>query len=156
MLQWLAGETGSTPDKVQLHIAGTLNYAGSTHPCESCSNLQKAANVLADKGGERIAALARVVNDAAATPGPITEEQMAVIATNFADHAGDGSYYAEAGEWIDALVAYVGIMNNQLRYSPEQSLAFANKYYGPQLESNNAALAAYVAARITALETETR
>jgi hypothetical protein len=156
LLQWLAGETGSTPYKVQLQIGGSLNYATGMHPCGSCSQLQKAATILADKGGERIAALAKVVNDATAAPGPITEEQMAVIANNFADHAGDGTYYAKAGEWIDALVAYVGIMNNQLRYSPDQSLAFANKYYGPQLDSNNAALASYVAARIASINTNIR
>jgi hypothetical protein len=100
---------------------------------------------------DRIASLAKVINDTAATPGPITEEQMAIIASSFENHTGDGTYYAQAGEWIDALVAYVGTLNNELRYSPEQSLAFANKYYGPQLESNNAELAAYVAARVATL-----
>jgi hypothetical protein len=140
---------GATPDQIQLRFAGTLDYATTTHPCESCAKLKDAAAILADN--DRIAALARVVNGAVTTPGPITEEQMAVIASNFADHTGDGTYYAQANEWIDALATYIGVLNKDMRYSPDQTLAFANKYYGSQLESNNAELAAYVAARVAAL-----
>jgi filamentous hemagglutinin family protein len=149
LVAWLSGEVGTTPSQIQLKIASTFDYAPNINPCVSCATLKDSAAILTDN--EKIAALARVVNDMVTTPGPITEEQQAVIAATLAEHAGDGTYYAQAGEWIDALVAYVGTLNKDLRYSPEQSLAFANKYYGPQLESNNPELAAYVAARVAEL-----
>ena len=153
LMQWLASETGGTADQVQFHIASTMDYASGTHPCSSCSRLKDAAAILSDENGERMAALAKVISGVVSTPGPITEEQMTIIASNFADHTADGTYYAQASEWIDALAAYVGILNKELRYSPEQSLALANKYYGPQLENENAELAAYVAARVAELGT---
>ena len=151
LMQWLASEVGATADEVQLQFASTMDYSTGTHPCNSCSRLKDAAAILADENGARIEALAKVVNGTVSAPGPITEEQMAVIAANFAEHTGDGTYYAQAGEWIDALAAYVAVLNKELRYSPDQSLALANKYYGPQLENQNSELAAYVAARVAAI-----
>jgi hypothetical protein len=104
-----------------------------------------------DADGTRIAAMARVVNEFVTTPAPPSPEQMTQIAAALSEHVGDGTYYALAGEWIDALVAYVGIMNTEMGYSASDAAAFAKKYLTPVTETGNVALNAYVQARLAAL-----
>jgi hypothetical protein len=76
---------------------------------------------------------------------------MTSIAAALADHVDDGTHYAAAGEWIDALVAYIGIMNTEMGYSASDAAAFAEKYLTRVNDSGNAALVAYVQARLAAL-----
>ena len=62
------------------------------------------------------------------------------------------NHYAVAGEYLDALVAYVGVLNNDLSFSTEESIMFAvDKYVAPLAESQNVGLTAYVAARLADL-----
>lgn len=63
-----------------------------------------------------------------------------------------GIYYAKAGDYLDALAAYVGILNSEMNFSTEESAAFAQRYIERFAESENAGLAAYIAARLAALE----
>jgi hypothetical protein len=76
---------------------------------------------------------------------------MTQIAAALAEHVGDGTHYAAAGKWIDALVAYVGIMNTEMGYSASDATAFVQKYLTPVTETGDAALTAYVQARLAAL-----
>jgi hypothetical protein len=116
-----------------------------------CARLLDASKTLQDAEGTRIAALTQVINQFVTTPAPPSPEQMTQIAVAFSEHVGDGTYYALAGEWIDAVVAYVNIMNTEMGYSAADSVAFAEKYLTPVTDVGNVTLTAYVTARLAAL-----
>jgi hypothetical protein len=151
LMNWLADEIGVPAEDIQVVVAGAFALSTDVQPCEMCARLMGASNILQDVEGAQIASLARVVNEFVTTPAPPSPEQMTSIASALAEHAGDGTYYAAAGEWIDALVAYIGIMNSEMGYSATDAAAFAEKYLTTVNESGNAALVAYVQARLAAL-----
>ncbi|MHC4283957.1 MAG: beta strand repeat-containing protein [Planctomycetota bacterium] len=151
LMDWLAVEIGVPAEDIQVALAGALALNTDVQPCEMCARLMGASKTLEDADGTQIAAMARVVNEFVTTPAPPSPEQMTQIAAALALHVGDGTYYASAGKWIDALVAYVGIMNSEMGYSASDSAAFAQKYLTPVTETGNVALAAYVQARLAAL-----
>jgi hypothetical protein len=151
LMNWLAGELGVEEDQIEVTVANAFAYATDIQPCEMCARLKDAATILEDAVGTGVAGLVQVVNEFVATPAPPSEEQMASIATAFADHTDDGTYYATAGAWIDALVEYVGILTFEMGYSAEESTGYANKYIGPVTDTGNASLVAYVQARLAAL-----
>ncbi len=151
LMNWLAGELGIEEDEIEVVVGNAFAYSTDIQPCEMCARLKDAAAILEDAEGTGVAGLVQVVNEFVATPAPPSEEQMASIATAFADHTDDGTYYAAAGEWIDALVEYVGILTFEMGYSAEESTAYANKYMEPVTDTGNASLIAYVQARLAAL-----
>jgi hypothetical protein len=151
LMDWLANEIGVPAEDIQVALAGALALNTDIQPCEMCARLLDAATTLQDAEGTQIAAMARVVNEFVTTPAPPSPEQMTQIAAALAEHVGDGTYYAAAGQWIDALVAYVGIMNTEMGYSASDASAFAQKYLTPVTDLGNAALNAYVQARLAAL-----
>jgi len=103
-----------------------------------------------DIDGAYIAALAAVVNEFI-TPGvPPSEEQMTLIATALVNPE-EGTSYALAAEWFDALAEYIGILNNEMIFSTEESLAFADKYTASVTGGDDPAVAAYIAAQLAAL-----
>jgi hypothetical protein len=81
---------------------------------------------------------------------PPSPEQLAAIATALAD-AEEGTHYATAGEWLDALARYIGILNDEMRWPTDGSVAQLNKYAQPLLGGDDASLAAYVQVRLDAL-----
>jgi filamentous hemagglutinin family protein len=151
LMNWLADEIGVPAGNIQVAVAGAYALSTDVQPCEMCARLKDASNILQDVEGTQIAALARVVNEFVTTPAPPSPEQMTSIASALAEHTGDGTYYAAAGEWIDALVAYIGIMRTEMGYSASDAASFAEKYLTRVNESGNAALVAYVQARLAAL-----
>jgi hypothetical protein len=77
---------------------------------------------------------------------------MASIADTIARNTGANNEYAMAGEYIDALVKYVGILNSEMGFSLEESIEIATNNYVEQLvEDDNAGLVAYIVARLAAL-----
>jgi len=149
LLVWLAGEIGVPEETIQIYVANTFAYSTDIQPCEMCARLKGAATTLQDPEGTAIAALGRVINEFVTTPAPPSPEQMASVATTLAEHTDDGTYYAAAGQWIDALVAYVTILNTEMRWSIDDSIALAmGKYGAPVTASGNASLVAYVQARL--------
>ncbi len=77
---------------------------------------------------------------------------MASVADVISRNSQANNHYAVAGEYLDALVAYVGILNNDLSFSAEESIMFAaDKYVAPLAEDQSAGLTAYIAARLAAL-----
>jgi filamentous hemagglutinin len=151
LMNWLANEIGVPAEDIQVALSGALALNTDIQPCEMCARLMGASKTLEDVEGTQIAAMARVVNEFVTTPAPPSPEQMTSIAAALALHVGDGSFYASAGQWIDALVAYVGIMNSEMGYSASDSAAFAQKYLTPVTETGNVTLTAYVTARLAAL-----
>ena len=76
---------------------------------------------------------------------PFTDEQAALIADAFSEHSDDGTYYAAAAQYIDALAEYISLLNTRLNYSPTDAIEFVmSKYGGLITESENTNLAVFV------------
>lgn len=150
LMAWLANEIGVPAEEIQVYVANTFAFSTDIQPCEVCSTLKDAATILADADGTSIAALAGVVNEYITPGAPIAPEQMTLIAAAVTN-AEAGTVYAAAGQWLDAMALYVGLLNSELGYSAADSVAFAGKYTAPVTTGGNAALAGYVEARLAEL-----
>lgn len=152
LMNWTAEELGTDAGIVQIWMVNALASARDMHPCDACASLKGAATILQDTEGTHIAALAQVINEFASSTAPPSEEQMASIADAIARNTEADSNYALAGEYLDALAGYVGILNSELGFTIEESVTFAaDKYVIPLAETENIGLAAYVAAGLAAL-----
>ena len=98
------------------------------HPCEICARLNNASAILAESS--QIAALAQTINEFIEPGAPISPEQMASIAAVVAEPE-EGTQYAAAGQWLDALTEYVAILNTDMGFSTADSVEFARKYTTP-------------------------
>jgi hypothetical protein len=145
LMQWLADELGMSEEDIQVFVANTFALATDIQPCEACARLKDAANILADESGQQVAALAQVVNEFITPAAPITDEQMTLIASAFANNIDADNYYAYAGAYIDAVVQYVGILNSEMGIAAEDALALFTEKYAP---TDNAAANAYIQARL--------
>jgi filamentous hemagglutinin family protein len=153
LVKWAATELGIDERAVQIWAANTLASSHDIQPCDACEKLKNVAAILRDDGGTRIAALAQVVGQYASSTAPPTPEQMASVADVISRNARTNNQYAAAGEYVDAIVAYVGILNNEMAFSTEESIMFAvDKYVAPLAEDQNAVLAAFLASRLASLE----
>jgi hypothetical protein len=137
---------------MQIWTVNTLASSQDIQPCDACEKLKNVAAVLRDDGGTRIAALAQVVGEYASSTAPPTPEQMDSVADVISRNAQANNHYAVAGEYLDALVVYVGVLNNDLAFSTEESIMFAaDKYIAPLAENESAGLMAYMAVRLADL-----
>lgn len=152
LMNWLAAALGIEEKMIQIAVAATFICSTDIHPCEMAARLQDAAKILEDPNGTGVAALARVVNEFIAQDAPISEEQIALIATALASHTDEGTHYAAAGRWLDALVEYVSILEDEMGWSADDAVTLVmDKYGAPIKESDDASLIAYVEARLAAL-----
>jgi hypothetical protein len=117
-------------------------------PCQLCSSLNEKSALLRDPDGSHVAALTSVINEFVSTPTPPSEEQMAMIAAAFAENTDERTHYAVASQWIDSLVEYVQILNTEMGFTQDESLAFADKYLTPVTESGITSLFTYVQMRL--------
>ncbi len=133
-------------------MANALASARGIPSCDACADLKDAATILQDVDGARVAALAEMINEFASSTAPPTEEQMASIADAIANDLEGNTQYAAAGEYLDALAQYVGILNREMGWSADESIQFAtNNYVLNLVEGENMGVAAYVAASLAAL-----
>ena len=152
LVKWAAGELGIDERMVQIWTVNTLASSRDIQPCDACEKLRRVAAILRDDDGTRITALAQVVGEFASSTAPPTPEQMSSVADVIARNAQANNHYAAAGEYLDALVAYVGVLNNELAFSTEESIMFAaDKYIAPLAENEGVGLMGYIAARLAAL-----
>jgi VCBS repeat-containing protein len=152
LVQWAAAELGTDVKKVQIWVAGALASPGNIQPCNACGDLKQAAAILQDADGSRVAALAGLINEFASSDAPPTEEQMASIADAIANDIEGNVQYAAAGEYLDALAKYVGILNSGMGFTADEAVQFATDNYVDNLvEAENIGVAAYVAARLAVL-----
>ncbi|UCD00287.1 MAG: tandem-95 repeat protein [Phycisphaerales bacterium] len=151
LVQWAAQELEVRAMTVEIRIANALALTRDIQPCDMCASLKQAATILQDVDGTYIAALAQVINESASAAAPPTEEQMASIADTIARNAEDENHYAVAGEYLDAIAEYVGILAGEIGFSPQEAVQFVtDKYIGRLAETGNAGAAA-MAARLAAL-----
>ncbi|MHC4259191.1 MAG: hypothetical protein ACYSTF_02085, partial [Planctomycetota bacterium] len=163
-MRWLAqelglcegDETGEDASRcqeiTQAYLAGAFLQATDMRPHRAAVQLRNLVQVLHDEGGTRIAALSRVVGEFVESPGPPSDEQMAAIATAFAAHANDGTHYATAGQWLDALAEYTAILATEIGWSADESVAFVmGKYATVLTETGDVATTAFIQMHLEAL-----
>lgn len=149
LMNWFANELELEGEN-QISIDNGFTYSTDIQPCDLSARLKDAAAILAEPNG--VTALAEVVNEFVAPEAPISDERMALIAAALASHTDDGTHYAEASRWLDALVEYVGILNNEMGWPISNSIAFALDKYGKSIEQiGDVNLIAYIQARLTGL-----
>jgi len=77
---------------------------------------------------------------------------MASIADAIANDVEGNRQYAAAGEYLDALAEYVGILTNEMGFTADEAVQFATDNYLQNLvEGENMSVASFVAARLVAL-----
>jgi hypothetical protein len=154
LMSWAATELGVEEKKIEIGMANSVASAMGIQPCDTCAQLKEAAAVLRDNSGLRVAALAQVISEFASNSVPLSEEQDTSIIAAISGNDAAGSHYAMAGEYLDALTAYVGTLSSEMSFSTADSIVFAaDRYVAPLAErgSDNVALTAFLAARLTAL-----
>jgi thioredoxin-like negative regulator of GroEL len=152
LIQWVAAELGTDEKNVQIWMANSLASARDIQPCSACANLKTTATILQDVDGTHVAALTQVISQFASSTAPPTEEQMASIAGAIANNIEGNRQYAAAGEYLDALAKYVGILTSDMGFSVDESVQFATDNYVQKLvEGENVGVATYVAAKLAAL-----
>ena len=150
LTKWAAKELGVDGATIQISIASSLASAGSMPPCDACAGLRRAATILRDYAGTRIAALSGIISEFASSDAPLSEEQNAAITGIIANGAEGNAEYALAKEYLDALGGYAGILDNEMDFSTTQSAEFViDKYVAPLAENDNAGLATFLAAMLT-------
>ncbi|UCC97072.1 MAG: tandem-95 repeat protein [Phycisphaerales bacterium] len=152
LLAWAAAEIGVDGQVMQIWFANRLASSRSIQPCDTCARLKGAATLLADADGTRLAALNQVLSEFAPGAAPPTQEQMTSIADAIANNTVIGRNYAQAGEYLDALAQYVGIMTQELDFSAAESVRLAADSYLSRLaETEDPNVTGYLAARLMTL-----
>ncbi|NIP23910.1 MAG: hypothetical protein GWN67_06950 [Phycisphaerae bacterium] len=152
LIDMLAAELGINAEDLQVAIANTFVSSTNIQACKMAAGLMNAAKTLKDPSGSGVASLEQVINEFLTEGAPATDEQMNQIAAALADHKGDGTYYAMAGEWLNALVKYVDILINDLGFSVDDATTLVMDKYGAEIkDSDNASLlVAYIDANLLA------
>jgi hypothetical protein len=156
-LQWLGEELGlcegdqqgedenQCQEITQAYLAGAFLQASDMRPHQAAAQLRELAELLHDSDGIRIAALARVINEFAQPNLPPTPEQFASINQAFTLHVNDGSHYAAAKQWLDALGEYTMLLISEIGWSSDDSVAFVMGKYGPtDTETGNISVIAFI------------
>ncbi|MHC4691619.1 MAG: hypothetical protein ACYS67_02675 [Planctomycetota bacterium] len=152
LINMLAAELGINAEDLQVAIANTFVSSTNIQACKMAAGLLNAAKILKDPSGSSVASLEQVINEFLTEGAPVSDEQMNQIAAALADHKGDGTYYAMAGEWLDALVKYVDILINDLGFSVDDATTLVMDKYGEAIKDsdNTSLLVAYIDANLLA------
>ena len=156
-MQWLAEELGlcegdqkgeddsRCQEITQAYLAGAFLQSTDLRPHQAATQLRNLVGILHDTDGTCIAALGRVINEFAQPDMPPSPEQFASIAQAFAQHTNDGTHYAAAGQWLDALTEYVAILNTEIGWSTDESIAFVMGKYGTAItEAGDVSVTAFI------------
>jgi hypothetical protein len=147
-------ELGIPGDTIEVSMANSFALNTDIQACESCARLVNAAAILRDEDGSVMAAMNQVFNELAPANVAYTPEVAASIVTAFAGRVNDGTQYATVIEFIDALVNYIAVLDNDMGSPVGDSVAFVIEKYGKGItESENNNMAAFIAARLESGET---
>ena len=167
-MQWLANELGlceGDPQRggdesrcqelAQAYLAGAFLQSTDLRPHQAATQLRNLVEILHDSGGTRIAALGRVVNEFSQPGMPPSPEQFASISQAFAQHTNDGTHYAAAGQWLDALTEYVTILNTDIGWSADESIAFVMGKYGTAItDAGDVSVTAFIQMHLEGISSE--
>ena len=119
--------------------------ATDLRPYRAATRLRDLVEILHDNDGTSISGLIRTVNEFSSPDIPPSPEQFTLIAQTFADHRNDGTHYAAAGQWLDALSEYVDILTTDIGWSEDESVAFVMGKYGTDItETGDVSVTAFV------------
>ena len=142
-------ELGIPGDTIEVTMANSYALNTDIQPCETCARLVNAAAILRDEDGSVMAAMNQVFNELAPANVAYTPEVAASIVTAFAGRVNDGTQYATVIEFIDALVQYIAVLDNEMGSPVGDSVAYVIEKYGKGItESENNNMAAFIAARL--------
>ena len=150
----VAQELGVQGDNLQIHLVNTLADTENIQPCDKYARLVISAAVLGDPEGAGLAALAKVLSEFVSPAMPISEELLASISQELKIHrnAEDKPHYTLAGQWLDALAEYFGILTTEIGWSVDESVIFvADKYVVPAIEDDDMSLVMFLQLQLEAL-----
>jgi hypothetical protein len=158
LIQSAAAELGTTEEAIQIAMGSALATNPNIQPCEACKGmLDAAATLRSGDSGLRSEALVSVFNELAPSEIPLTEESLTAIASTLAERASnpeENPQYALTMEYIDAFVAYVDVVENELGGPVEDTAAFAMERYGSPISeasAENTNVATYISIRLEGL-----
>ena len=138
LLARLIEELGEENIQIFLEDAQLEMYATDLQPSNKViSDILDYAAILKDGDGTGLASLFALVERFVASDAPASEEQYASIISALKTDSTGGSNYADAGKWLDALVAYVGTLNTGMHRSGEDSIRIVMQNYGPRLDGES-------------------
>ena len=156
-LLWLAEELGicqGDQDSVeenrcseltQTYLEGVFTQSTDLRPYRAARQLRKFTELLHDPDGHYVASFIQVVNEFVQLDAPPSPEQFASIAQAFSVHENDGTHYATAIQWLDALTEYVAVLNRDIGWPADKSIAFVMGKYGASVtESGQVSAIAFI------------
>lgn len=145
-LQAVANELGISPEDLQLIIGNSLATNPNLQPCDACADIMTSATILNDADGLHMAAMNQIFNTLAPANAPFTPEVSASIVVAFNQLDGQDRQYALAGEFVDAFVRYVAVLNTEIMAPVGDPVAFVLQKYGQSFvsENGNPNIAAYL------------
>ncbi|MHC4565907.1 MAG: Ig-like domain-containing protein, partial [Planctomycetota bacterium] len=156
LVKWVSLELGVAEGLVDIWFANTLASARNIAPFYSYSSFKRVAMVLQDSRGTYASALSQVIDEFASSTAPPTEEQLASIAGAISGSAEPGSVYALAGAYVNSLGDYTNFLVREMGFSQEDAVVFiTTKYVDRLAEEESVGLAAYVAAELADMFTDT-
>jgi hypothetical protein len=151
LVKWVADNLGYDEEKLQKWMVKSRAFARHINICAACEVFKRSATILQDTEGKHIAALAQIINEFASGDAPLSEEQEALIAAEIGSKRQTNEQYALAGEYLDALTNYVGILNSAMGFSREESMKYAKDNYVVQLaEGENIVVARFIEVTLVA------
>jgi len=148
-----ASEVGIPHQSIQLGIGGSLASSAGIQPCDICSRIVEAAEVLRDFDGSRFAALAEIINSIAPADMPFSPEFGMQIAESLRQMRDEDNRYAAALEYVDAFVDYANILEKDFTGLVDSPMEFVLAKYGSAiLDNDNANIAAFVAMQMRTVE----
>lgn len=144
-----AAELGISADELQISLDSSLAMNPNLNACEACSRLINVSRILNDENGLRMAAMSQIFNTIAPPDALFTPEVQASILTVFAgldDGAGEpGRQYALAGEYVDAFVEYVAIVETEFKAPVGDAVALVlTKYGSAVMAAENPNISAFI------------
>lgn len=129
----------------QAYLAGAFLQATDLHPFGTARQLRNLAGLLHDPDGYRTSAVSRVIAEFVQPDMPPSPEQFALIVQAFEQHGNDGTHYATAKQWLDALAEYMLILNSEVGWSLDECVTFVmGKYSSPLTESGSINAAVFI------------
>jgi hypothetical protein len=144
----VAAELGINTGDLQIAIGNSLTDTANGQACNACENVMASAAILKDTDGRYMEAMLLVFNELAPTEQPYTAATGAMIASAMSDvqNLNDPAtpQYATALEYINAFVAYVTTLDNELGSPVEDSMALVLEKYGSALGDGNANIETHI------------
>ena len=129
----------------QAYLAGVFLQSTDLRPYRAARQLRKFTELLHDPDGHYVASFVRVINEFVQPDIPPSPEQFSSIAQAFALHENDGTHYATAIQWLDALTEYVAVLNTDIGWPADESIAFVmGKYGAPVAETGQVSAIAFI------------